>query len=182
MHHVTDRASNPFGMRAPCEHAVYGYGDPNADFHVVGDHPGVHGGLDAGRPFGDTAAGQRLLSVLADVGFVDELSAEDPVYDDLFTSYRHMCATPDGRAPTDAEYDRLERFFDAELRAINAHVLLPVGQRATRDTHWLHDAGPQGRRRRRRAPRHGDSRPGVHGCPRRGPPRLGRGRQGSHPV
>ena len=42
-----------------------------------------------------------------------------------------MCSLPDGRAPTAEEYDDLERYFDAELRAINAHILLPVGERAT---------------------------------------------------
>jgi len=31
----------------------------------------------------------------------------------------------------EASYDDMERFFDAELRAIAAHVLLPVGARAT---------------------------------------------------
>ena len=40
-----------------------------------------------------------------------------------------MCV-PDGE-PTAASYDDMERFFDAELRAIAAHVLLPVGARAT---------------------------------------------------
>jgi len=38
-------------MRPDCESFVPGYGDANADFHVVGDHPGVHGGVDAGIPF-----------------------------------------------------------------------------------------------------------------------------------
>jgi uracil-DNA glycosylase len=48
----------------------------------------------------------------------------------LFCSYLHASITPDGRAPTEDEYARLEPFFDAELRAIAAHVLLPVGERA----------------------------------------------------
>jgi uracil-DNA glycosylase len=42
-----------------------------------------------------------------------------------------MCRPPDDRAPTDEEYAAMEPFFDAELRAITAHVLLPVGARAT---------------------------------------------------
>jgi len=42
-----------------------------------------------------------------------------------------MCVPNPGGTPTDAEYVDMERFFDAELRAIAAHVLLPVGQRAT---------------------------------------------------
>mgnify|MGYP002760407047 CR=1 FL=1 len=48
MENVTDRTSNPFGMHPPCEQFVPGYGDANAAFHVVGDHPGAHGGVDTG--------------------------------------------------------------------------------------------------------------------------------------
>jgi uracil-DNA glycosylase family 4 len=153
--HVTDRTSNPFGMRAPCEgwegersepsddragrgtsgsaesSVVYGYGDPNGDFHLIGDHPGAHGGRETGIPFTGSTAGERLQPVLAELGFSADADADEPAYDDLFTSYRYMCPTPDDRPPTDDEYARLERYFDAELRAINAHVLLPVGERAT---------------------------------------------------
>jgi uracil-DNA glycosylase family 4 len=135
---VTDRTSNPFGLEPPCDcecgpgvPAVFGYGDANADFHVVGDYPGVHGGATTGVPFTGTTVGERLQGVLHDVGFAEEPYAHHPAYDDLFTSYRHMCCTPEGGPPTDRAYDDLERFFDAELRAINGHVLLPVGERAT---------------------------------------------------
>ena len=41
-----------------------------------------------------------------------------------------MC-TPEGKTPSAQSYADLERYFDAELRAINAHILLPVGERAT---------------------------------------------------
>lgn len=126
MENVTDRTSNPFGMRPPCDRFVPGYGDANAAFHLVGDHPAVHGGLDTGVPF-TNAAGRRLLAVLADVGLVDDPDADAPVLDDLFLSYRHLCADE----PTPESYADCERFFDAELRAIGAHVLLPVGERAT---------------------------------------------------
>jgi uracil-DNA glycosylase len=134
---VTDRTSNPFGMAPPCRHAspdgvaaVFGYGDANADFHVVGDHPGVHGGGATGVPFTDSEAGDRLLAVLEDVGLV---AREDPGegYEarNAFCSYLHACwPAPDG--PSDDDYADLERFFDAELRAIAAHVLVPVGDRA----------------------------------------------------
>ncbi|PSP80274.1 uracil-DNA glycosylase [Halobacteriales archaeon QS_1_68_20] len=143
MENVTDRTSNPFGMRAPCETrcssatgAVYGYGDANADFHVIGDYPGVHGCLETGVPFTGSVAGERLQSVLHEVGFADGPYADEPDYENLFTSYRYMCCTPDGDPPSDADYDLLERYFDAELRAINAHVLLPVGERATDRVLW----------------------------------------------
>ena len=126
MENVTDRTSNPFGMRPPCERFVAGYGDANAALHLVGDHPGVHGGLDTGVPF-TNAAGRRLLAVFADIGLLDDPDADAPALDDLFLSYLHLCAGD----PTPESYADCERFFDAELRAIGAHVLLPVGERAT---------------------------------------------------
>jgi len=133
---VTDRVSNPFGMEPDCDRFVPGYGDANADFHVVGDHPGVHGGIDAGVPFTGTAAGDRLLDALVRAGLLDA-AGEAPAVASTYLSYLHMCvpegdrATADG-SPTEASYDDMERFFDAEVRAIAAHVLLPVGERATR--------------------------------------------------
>lgn len=137
MENVTDQTSNPFGMRAPCERrcsedvlAVYGYGDANADFHLIGDHPVVHGGVRTGVPFTESTAGERLQSVLFDLGFSTRPYDDEPAYENLFSNYLYMCC-PDGEKPKQAEYDRLERYFDAELRAINAHILLPVGERAT---------------------------------------------------
>jgi uracil-DNA glycosylase family 4 len=124
---VTDRTSNPFGMRPPCDRFVPGYGDANADFHVVGDRPGVHGGEVTGVPF-TNEPGIRLQAALADAGLLTA-TGDRPTVEKTFLSYLHMCVA-DGE-PTQAEYDDLERFFDAELRAIAAHVLLPVGARAT---------------------------------------------------
>ena len=128
MENVTDRTSNPFDMRPPCEHFVPGYGDANAAFHVVGDHPGVHGGLDTGVPF-TNAAGCRLQAALADAGLL-AATGESPDVTETFLSYLHLCA-PARTPPSQSSYDELEPFFDAELRAIAAHVLLPVGARAT---------------------------------------------------
>jgi uracil-DNA glycosylase family 4 len=157
---VTDRISNPFGMSPPCQHgreedgkyedgggpeedgereaeesstrATFGYGDANADFHVVGDHPGIHGGREAGIPFTGSAAGERLQPVLNEVGLLGDAYSDEPAVANVFFSYLHMCCLHEDRAPTDREYDDLEPFFDAELRAIAAHVLVPVGERATR--------------------------------------------------
>ncbi|WP_458189734.1 uracil-DNA glycosylase family protein [Haladaptatus sp. NG-WS-4] len=144
MQNVTDRTSNPFGMRPPCEYdcvpgetsAVYGYGDANADFHLVGDHPGAHGGVETGIPFTGSEVGEKLQPVLNDVGLLGDVYSDEPSVANLFASYLHMCCLPDGREPTSAEYATLERFFDAELRAIAAHVLLPVGARATEHVFW----------------------------------------------
>ncbi|OTF06605.1 uracil-DNA glycosylase family protein [Halorubrum sp. SD612] len=145
MQNVTDRIRNPFGMRPDCPSFVPGYGDANADFHVVGDRPGVHGGTAAGVPFTGEAWSPAFLSALSDAGLIagvaegvapdgvphdGDPTAVDPVRTGrTFLSYLHMCA---GEAPPDeAAYADMERFFDAELRAIAAHVLLPVGARAT---------------------------------------------------
>jgi len=139
-------------MRPDCESFVPGYGDANADFHVIGDHPGVHGGVGTGVPFTGEPWSDALLSALAEggliAGFDDSAPADsvpdgsvsddsvpdgstpDPIVaDGTFFSYLHMCVA-DG-VPDEASYDDMERFFDAELRAIAAHVLLPVGARAT---------------------------------------------------
>jgi uracil-DNA glycosylase len=126
---VTDRVRNPFGMSPPCERFVPGYGDANADFHVIGDHPGVHGGAETGVPFTRSVAGCRLQAVLRDAGLL-EATGDEPAVVDTFLSYLHTCV-PEG-APTDDDYAAMEPVFDAELRAIAAHVLLPVGERATR--------------------------------------------------
>ncbi|SEV88314.1 uracil-DNA glycosylase family protein [Natrinema salifodinae] len=134
---VTDRTSNPFGLRPPFDRsdpgdrtAVFGYGDANADFHVVGDYPGVHGGESTGIPFTETESGRAIQDVVRAVDFASG-PTERPTLDNCFLSYVHMCSLTDGQAPTAEDYATLERFFDAELRAINAHILLPVGERAT---------------------------------------------------
>jgi len=128
---VTDRTSNPFGMEPACEQFVPGYGDANAAFHVIGDHPGVHGGAESGVPFTDTEPAMRLQEVLRTVGLLRTTGSE-PIVDETFFSYLHMCVPNPDETPTDAAYTDMERFLDAELRAIAAHVLFPVGERATR--------------------------------------------------
>lgn len=115
-------------MEPDCERFVPGYGDANADFHVIGDHPGVHGGTATGVPFTGTAAAERLEKALRE-GDLLRTVGDEPEVERTFVSYLHMCV-PDGE-PTGADYTELDRYFDAELRAIAAHVLLPVGERAT---------------------------------------------------
>ena len=129
METVTDRVSNPFGMEPDCERFVPGYGDANADFHVIGDHPGVHGGVETRVPFTGTPAAERFQRALRAAGLVETVG-DRPTLAGTYFSYLHLCV-PDGE-PTAADYADQERFLDAEVRAITAHVLLPVGERATR--------------------------------------------------
>jgi uracil-DNA glycosylase len=125
---VTARESNPFGFDPPCEPFVPGFGDANAHFHVVGDHPGVHGGADTGYPFTGFDASERLQRAFVAGGLLEE-AGTPPVVDRTYLSYLHMCV-PDG-VPTSQDYADQMPFFDSEVRAITAHVLLPVGERAT---------------------------------------------------
>jgi len=126
---VTDRPDNPFGFEPDCERYVAGYGDANAHFHVIGDHPGIHGGIESGIPFTDSETGERLQRALVAGGLLSE-AGTPPAVDKTYFSYLHMCVA-DG-TPSDDAYHDLEPLFDSELRAITAHVLLPVGERATR--------------------------------------------------
>lgn len=138
MRNVTDRRSNPFGVRPPCEspcstdgpEAVFGYGDANADVHVIGDHPGVHGGRETGVPFTGTDSGTEIQRVLDAAGLLADVG-DAPTLRNCFLSYLHPCCVPDDGTPSEADYARLEPTFDSELRAIAAHVLVPVGDRAT---------------------------------------------------
>lgn len=120
--------------------AVFGYGDANADFHVIGDHPGVHGGSETGIPFTGTAAGESILRTLDDAEMVgyDGQNEFDPR--GCYLSYRYPCCVPDGEGPTPEAYAEFDRFLDAELRAISAHVLFPVGERTTRHVIETHTA------------------------------------------
>ena len=132
MDYIADDDRNPFGMTPPCDRFVPGYGDTGAHFHLVGDNPAVHGGLDTGIPFTDRPWSPEFFDALGRGGLIEHVDLAAGVLDpgQTFLSYLHMC-DPDEKVLTDADYDALEPFFDAELRAITAHVLLPVGARAT---------------------------------------------------
>ena len=144
-------------MTPPCERYVPGYGSANADFHVIGTHPGTHGGVETGIPFTGKPWSRDFFTALERGGLVDEItwgktdadtadgsihpsdangrSADtrgivDLVAHRTFFSYLHMCL-PGDDGPDETDYTAMEAYFDAELRAIAAHVLLPVGRRAT---------------------------------------------------
>lgn len=135
MKNVTDRVSNPFGIRPDCDRFVPGYGDANADFHVIGDHPGVHGGWpstvadEPPVPFTGSTAAMRLQRALQESGLLTAVGPR-PTVGSTYLSYLHACVPE--TEPTEDDYTDMERVFDAELRAIAAHVLIPVGERATR--------------------------------------------------
>lgn len=133
--YVSDRRLNPFGLDPPCEDPVYGFGDPAADFHVIGDNPAVHGGQELGIPFTGNPWSASFFEALHRAGLVQEydLEAGEVEVAGTYLSYLSMCPVASSSAENGADqYDRFEPYFDAELRAITADVLLPVGRRAIR--------------------------------------------------
>jgi uracil-DNA glycosylase len=125
---ITATLHNPFGFEPPCEPFVPGYGDANADFHVIGDNPLIHGGSESGIPFTGTPAAERLQRALRAGGLLEE-TGTPPTVDKTYLSYLFLCGD---REPSEADYADHEPMFDTEVRAITSHVLLPVGERATR--------------------------------------------------
>lgn len=124
-----DEQSNPFGFDPDCDRFVPGFGDVNADFHVVGDNPGVHGGVTSGFPFTETEGAKRLQGALVRGGLLRKAGCP-PTIGSTYLSYLDLCVS-DG-TPTSAADTVGETFAVAEIRAITAHILLPVGKRATR--------------------------------------------------
>lgn len=131
-------------MQPPCDRFVPGFGDANADFHLIGDHPGVHGGIDTGVPFTGESWSESFLQALVEGGLLVDADPERPQVASTFLSYLHTCL-PEVDPPTADSYANMERFFDAELRAIAAHVLLPVGATATRHVLETYTARKPGR-------------------------------------
>ena len=127
MEYLTDTRSNPFGFKAPCDRFVPGYGDVNADFHVIGDNPAVHGGLDTGIPFTGRSWSATFFDALTQGELVTAYDDRKLNCPGTFFSYLCLCDPPtdDG----EAAYEECEPYFDSELRAITAHVLLPVSER-----------------------------------------------------
>ncbi|MFB6303471.1 MAG: uracil-DNA glycosylase family protein [Haloferacaceae archaeon] len=134
-----EEPANPFGMDADCrncpaladcrERVVHGYGDVGADFLFVGESPSA-GAERTGVPFTGDAAGERLQTILGDLGL--SRSPPDATAPDLQNAYlTHLtrCRHPD-RSATPAEVGNCEPFLDAEVRSINPELLVPVGERA----------------------------------------------------
>jgi len=123
---------DPFGLDPPCELSVPSFGPSDADFHVVGDHPGVHGGRSTGVPFTGEPWSEQFFDALVRGGIVETAAPATGEIESsrAFFSYLHTC-DPGEETPTEADYADMEPYFDSELRAITAHVLLPVGRRAT---------------------------------------------------
>ncbi len=109
---------NPFDIAPPCEEYVPGWGDRTGDFHLILDRPRVER-KNENNPLPEPS-NRRLGRILADVGLFDGTMPSN-----LFVSYRYPCSEAEEPDVT----HRMESVFDAELRAVTAHVLVPVGEK-----------------------------------------------------
>ncbi len=133
MKYVADSVQNPFGLDLPCRSGVPGFGNPNAHFHIIGDHPGIHGGVESNIPFTEMPWSTQFFETLAASGLLNSADIADITEKSrTFFSYIHPCLpNPSDKEPSPTQYADMVPFFDAELRAVTAHVLFPVGERAT---------------------------------------------------
>ncbi len=133
-----DTLANPYDMDPDCtncpklcetrESVVHGYGDVGADFVFIGEMPGP-GADAAGVPFVGDAPGERLQSVLGELGFSrSPPDAAEPDLQNVYLTYLTRCRHPE-RPPTDAEVGNCDPYLTAEVRMINPEILVPVGQR-----------------------------------------------------
>lgn len=133
-----DTLENPFNMDEGCTNCpklcetrrtiAHGYGDVGAEFLFLGERPGP-GADRTGVPFTGDAAGERLQSILGDLGLSrSEAGATRPDLQNAFLTYLTRCRHPE-RWPTDAEVDNCEPYLNAEVRMINPEIIVPVGQR-----------------------------------------------------
>ncbi|WP_144903232.1 uracil-DNA glycosylase [Halobellus captivus] len=130
--------ANPFSMDASCENCaalcdarstlVHGYGDVGGEFLFVAERP--HSGADrTGVPFTGDAAGERLQSILGELGFSrSPPDADEPDLQNVFLTYLTRCRHPE-RGPSDEEVRTCEPYLNAEIRMINPEIIVPIGQR-----------------------------------------------------
>ena len=137
-----DELSNPFAMDEDCrncpaladcrEQVVHGYGDAGAEFVFLGESP-TAGAEETGVPFTGDAAGERIQRILGELGF--SRSAPDvaePEVQNVYLTYLSRCRHPD-RVATDEEVRNCEPFLNAELRMINPHIIVPIGDRVLQE-------------------------------------------------
>ncbi|WP_372911192.1 uracil-DNA glycosylase family protein [Salinigranum sp.] len=136
-----DRLRNPFNMDEACTNCdalpetrtqvVHGYGDVGAEFLFVGDSPSQAADR-TGVPFTGDGGGERLQRVLGELGFSrSPPDATEPDLQNVFLTYLARCRHPT-RPATDAEVTNCDPFLTAEIRMINPHIIVPVGERALR--------------------------------------------------
>lgn len=137
-----DGLANPFSMDEDCrncpalaecrEQVVHGYGDAGAEFVFLGEAPSA-GAEDTGVPFTGDAAGERIQRILGELGFSRSApDAAEPDIQNVYLTYLSRCRHPE-RPATDEEVRNCEPFLNGELRMINPHIIVAIGDRVLQE-------------------------------------------------
>jgi len=106
------------------------FGDPRAQFLIVGLAPGMHGANRTGRPFTGDHAGLLLYRSLYQFGFASRdcsVSADDAlVLQNCRISNAVKCLPPQNK-PLPQEISCCNRYLSAELRQYPPRVVLALG-------------------------------------------------------
>jgi uracil-DNA glycosylase len=100
---------------------VYGAGDPHADLMFIGEGPGFHEDKQ-GEPFVG-AAGQLLNRMLAEIGLLRE---------NVYIANCVKCRPPNNRDPSQDELDACTPYLREQIRLVDPHVVVTLGNFATR--------------------------------------------------
>lgn len=113
---------------------VPGFGDPNAEVHIVGLAPAAHGANRTGRMFTGDSSGDWLYRALHETGFANQSAStgkDDGLQlKNIFISAVCRCAPPENK-PLPAEIENCSVFLEKEMAALqNVHVILCLGHLA----------------------------------------------------
>lgn len=100
---------------------VYGVGDPRADLMFIGEGPGFHEDKQ-GQPFVG-AAGQLLNRMLGEIGLARE---------EVYIANCVKCRPPNNRDPLPDELDACTPYLREQIRLVDPHVVVTLGNFATR--------------------------------------------------
>ena len=104
------------------KNTVFGVGDNNADWLVIGEAPGVDEDLK-GEPFVGRA-GKLLNSMLFSVGVQRE---------DIFITNILKCRPPKNRDPKPDEAKACEKYLRQQIKLINPKIILALGRIAAQN-------------------------------------------------
>lgn len=101
---------------------VFGEGNPNARYMLIGEGPGRDEDL-SGRPFVGRS-GKLLRKMLQAIGL-------DPV-EDCYIANIVKCRPPNNRTPADEEIENCVKFLKKQIEIINPEILILLGKTAVR--------------------------------------------------
>ena len=120
---ITNVKAHTCSLRAGCQQAVPGEGNPSSPIVFIGEGPGRVED-EQGRPFVGPA-GQVLNKLLASIGFQRE---------DVYITNVVKCRPPGNRDPSPEEVAEHHDFLTRELELIQPKLIILLGRHAL---HWF---------------------------------------------